>query len=605
MFTFVLIIGVAAPALATIIPTPTPGFTETFEHAGAIPAGWSFTGSFGIKSTGTGNHTPGGTYSAGVTAGASGSTHTIISDVVDYTGKSSAHLSFWYRCTATAAASTVKVDASIDNGVSYTVSVVPVFTVLADSAFHLISDTGDLSSLAGKSSVKFRWTYVRTAGYINIDDITFTATAAGTAPTVTTGAATSVEETTATLNGTVTSDGGATITERGFYCDTSASPTTKYVVSGTTGAYTKDMTSLSLGTRYYFKAFATNSVGTSYGSILNFRTKPNPPSSFTATAVSYNEIDLTWTKGTGAWKTKILQKAGSAPTSRTDGTVIYDDTGSSYNKTGLDPSITYYYQAWSYTDSPEQLSDSPDATAYATTLAAATATATGPTGSTDNASVTLTYNYTGSPTSVKLYYTKDAGTTWTLAGEDTSVDGTFAYNITSGDGTYGWIAVAIGGGSTETDPPAGGTTPEAASLILDATAPPTPSLVLPENCRDILDNTPTFEWTSVTDPSGVTYQIQIDNGIDLIPPDFIFPVYDVAGITENTYTLPDENALELCVHYWWRVRAKDNVGNIGDWSVTWNFTVVPVGAIGVLLMPLLMLLPFALMLRRQNKRYRY
>jgi len=100
-----------------------------------------------------------------------------------------------------------------------------------------------------------------------------------------------------------------------------------------------------------------------------------------------------------------------------------------------------------------------------------TATATGPTGSTNNTSVTLTYTYTGSPTSVKLYYTKNGGTSWTLAGEDTSVDGTFAYNITSGDGTYGWIAVAIGGGSTETDPPSTSTPPEASPLILDTVAP--------------------------------------------------------------------------------------------------------------------------------------
>jgi parallel beta-helix repeat protein len=104
-----------------------------------------------------------------------------------------------------------------------------------------------------------------------------------------------------------------------------------------------------------------------------------------------------------------------------------------------------------------------------------TATATGPTGSTNNPSVSITYTYTLTPTSVKLYYTKSGGTSWTLAGEDTSIDGTFAYNITSGDGTYGWIAVAIGGGSTETDPPAGSTPPEAASLILDTT-PPTSSV---------------------------------------------------------------------------------------------------------------------------------
>jgi len=61
----------------------------------------------------------------------------------------------------------------------------------------------------------------------------------------------------------------------------------------------------------------------------------------------------------------------------------------------------------------------------------------------------------------------------------------------------------------------------------------------------------------------------------------------------------------LFVQYFWRVRAKDEAGNVGGWSGEWTFTVVPVGAIGVLLMPLLMLLPFALVLKRQNRRYHY
>ena len=75
------------------------------------------------------------------------------------------------------------------------------------------------------------------------------------------------------------------------------------------------------------------------------------------------------------------------------------------------------------------------------------------------------------------------------------------------------------------------------------------------------------------------------------------------NLTENTYILPDENALALFVQYFWRVRAKNGAGNVSPWSEEWNFTVVPIGAIGALLMPLLMLLPFALMLRRQNRKY--
>jgi hypothetical protein len=133
---------------------------------------------------------------------------------------------------------------------------------------------------------------------------------------------------------------------------------------------------------------------------------------------------------------------------------------------------------------------------------------------------------------------------------------------------------------------------------IDVAAPEAPDLISPENGEEIFDTTPTLDWADVSDPSGVTYQIQIDDDED-----FSSPVYNVTGLTESTYTVPDE--LQLFVKYYWHVRAKDGANNVGDWSDTWNFTVVPMGAVGMLLMPLLMLLPFALMLWRQNKRYHY
>jgi hypothetical protein len=89
-----------------------------------------------------------------------------------------------------------------------------------------------------------------------------------TVPSVTTNAM-SVGETTANLSGNVTSDGQSTITERGFYFGTnSASPTnnTKYVVSGTTGSFTNNRTGLTTTTTYYCWAYATNALGTTYGS---------------------------------------------------------------------------------------------------------------------------------------------------------------------------------------------------------------------------------------------------------------------------------------------------------------------------------------------------
>jgi len=137
-------------------------------------------------------------------------------------------------------------------------------------------------------------------------------------------------------------------------------------------------------------------------------------------------------------------------------------------------------------------------------------------------------------------------------------------------------------------------------LTLDITPPTVPSLIWPENNQNILDNTPTFVWTPVSDPSGVTYQIQIDDNVD-----FSSPIYFAVDLVDNWHTLPDENSLTLFVQYFWRVRAVDGVGNIGDWSETWSFGVVPIGAIGAILMPLFMLLPLLLALRRQNRRYQF
>jgi len=113
-------------------------------------------------------------------------------------------------------------------------------------------------------------------------------------------------------------------------------------------------------------------------------------------------------------------------------------------------------------------------------------------------------------------------------------------------------------------------TPEFFEIILvyefDNT-PPSPSLVSPENGVELLDNTPTFEWTSVTDPSDVTYQIQIDDNSD-----FSSLVYSAIYLADNAHTLPDASALALGKYYWY-VRAKDGVGNTGPWSEEWNFTV--------------------------------
>jgi hypothetical protein len=94
------------------------------------------------------------------------------------------------------------------------------------------------------------------------------------APSVTSSSAISITSSSMTARGNVTSDGGGTITERGFYFGTSTTATnnTKYTVSGTTGSFTRNFTGLSSSTTYRYFPFATNSAGTTIGSMITVTT---------------------------------------------------------------------------------------------------------------------------------------------------------------------------------------------------------------------------------------------------------------------------------------------------------------------------------------------
>ncbi|MDB5225731.1 MAG: hypothetical protein JWL87_683, partial [Candidatus Adlerbacteria bacterium] len=85
------------------------------------------------------------------------------------------------------------------------------------------------------------------------------------APTVTTQSASSISRTTARANGNITSDGGATITVRGFTYGTSAdltSGTATTTDSGSygAGAFTGSLAGLTCNTMYYTRSYATNSA---------------------------------------------------------------------------------------------------------------------------------------------------------------------------------------------------------------------------------------------------------------------------------------------------------------------------------------------------------
>lgn len=150
------------------------------------------------------------------------------------------------------------------------------------------------------------------------------------APTVTTQAASSVEATTATCNGTITATGGGNATSVGceWDIDSGAPYANNPSTAGNYGAapFTKSLTGLPSGTTIYARAFATNVGGTGYGSETSWLTKPAAPTGVAATDGTYTDkVTITWTKSTGAtdyhvWRDSTdLGSAGDVAT--------YNDTG--------------------------------------------------------------------------------------------------------------------------------------------------------------------------------------------------------------------------------------------------------------------------------------
>ncbi|MBA7622252.1 hypothetical protein ES703_29626 [subsurface metagenome] len=181
-------------------------------------------------------------------------------------------------------------------------------------------------------------------------------------PTVVTNPATSVEEETAIGNGNITDNGGENCDKRGICWNTTGNPTvadnkSEETDSFGTGAFSRPITGLSPGIKYYVKAYAHNSAGYGYGGEESFTTKPNAPSNLACVAQSSSQIDVNWIKGTGATKTMVRRKVGSYPSDVTDGDQAYYDTGNSFNDTSLVPRTHYYYRAWSWVEGGDIWSD--------------------------------------------------------------------------------------------------------------------------------------------------------------------------------------------------------------------------------------------------------
>ena len=133
--------------------------------------------------------------------------------------------------------------------------------------------TVSLSQLDDNTTYYYRAYAINSSGVSEGDMKSFT-TQAYSLPTVKTDGVTALTLTTATIQGQIVDKGGLWVTECGICYNTTGNPTINdSKVEATYGTTFKaTLTSLAEKTTYYARAYATNSLGTSYGHVVTFKT---------------------------------------------------------------------------------------------------------------------------------------------------------------------------------------------------------------------------------------------------------------------------------------------------------------------------------------------
>ncbi len=274
-----------------------------------------------------------------------------------------------------------------------------------------------------------------------------TVTYSVTKPTVTTSAASSVTSSSATYNGDITANSA---TARGFAYGTSADLTTVTATttsSGTFGisSFTLSTTTLSPSTTYYFRAFATNADGTSYGSIQPVTTSGAAPTvaSDAATVVTASAATIggtiSDTGGSNATErgfatSTVSSLASSVSTSTESGSFSTGSWTAAFSNTSLTGNTSYYFRAYATT---------PGGTGYGDITPFLTLPDTpGSVSLTNVAATSTTVNWSapiGGVASYKLQYCIDGTTTCTLStGIGSGVTSTTTNPSLVGNTTYGF-----------------------------------------------------------------------------------------------------------------------------------------------------------------------
>ena len=154
-------------------------------------------------------------------------------------------------------------------------------------------------------------------------------------PVVVTVGSRDIESDKAVLTGTITSNGGTDLTSYGFVFSKDENPTTENnkieIGENATGGYSGTANTLNRLTTYYFKAYATNSAGTSYGDQLSFKTTDGPYLEFKAPTSGQivqigNTFEIKWETNITGSTAKIEHINSSGTTVLTENKNFADQT---------------------------------------------------------------------------------------------------------------------------------------------------------------------------------------------------------------------------------------------------------------------------------------
>lgn len=222
-----------------------------------------------------------------------------------------------------------------------------------------------LSGLTCGTTYHYQAFATNSAGTASGSDMVFTTlpcTTAITVPTVITNAATAIGTTTATIHGTLVSNGGSPTLTVGFNRGATTAMSLGSSLPGAfpPGPFYVALTGLTCNTTYYFQALSNNSVGYGYGSMLSFTTLPCTvvtvlPAVTTVSATAITPTTATFNGAITAvspnaslvgfgYNTSVTTTTGSDPSVTTAGS--FGAGPFSINITGLTCATTYHFRAY-------------------------------------------------------------------------------------------------------------------------------------------------------------------------------------------------------------------------------------------------------------------